>query len=212
MRDTDSWYNQPFLCIDVETTGLNNKEHRIIEIAWLIFHKEQIITKKNYLCNINQPIPSKITKITGISSKMLEGKASFLACVDELLMDMTKVNFFVAYNASFDISFISAEFNKLNKQLPQKPWIDPLIFIKKIDRYKKGKKLTDAAIRWGIKLDNAHRALSDAKATGQLLYLLQKQLDCYDLEKLYKKQKQWKIEQNKNYENYLKRVKYPNLR
>ncbi len=204
-KNTMPWHCQPFLCIDVETTGLDNKEHRIIEIAWLIFHNSEILTEKSYLCNIGQPIPPIITKITGISSEMLENKPNFSACADELLTDMAKVNFFVAYNAPFDAGFITTEFDRLNKSLPQKPWIDPCVFIKEIDRYKKSKKLTSAATRWGIKLDNAHRALSDAKATGQLLCLLQNQLNCDDLDKLHKRQERWRVAQDKSYKEYLKR-------
>ena len=202
------WYKQSFLSIDVETTGLNKTKDRIIEIAWIIFCKGSVIAEKSYLCSVEEPIPTIITKITGISNKMLEGKLNFSSYVDELLMDMKKTSFFVAYNASFDVGFINEEFNRLDKKLPLKPWIDPFVFIKRFDRYKKGKKLTDATARWGIKLDNAHRALSDAKATGQLLYLLKDQINCHNLDMLYEKQKKWKLEQDENYKNYIKRRNY----
>ena len=135
---------------------------------------------------------------------MLKGKLKFSSYINMLLDDMNKVDFIVAYNAIFDASFIKSEFTRANKILRNKLWIDPYILIKQIDRYKKGKKLKQVADRWGIKLNNSHRALSDARATGELFYLIQKHLNIKNLEELYNKQNKWKKEQNQSYMNYLK--------
>ncbi len=182
------WYKQPFLCIDIETTGLNHKTDKIIEIAWILFYRKKIIFKKKYLCKIKQKIPKIITKITKITNTMLINKKHIKFHLNEFLQDLNKVNFIVAYNIKFDMKFITHVMKKYNKYLPSKLWIDPYIFIKKIDYYQKGKKLTDATTRRGIYINNAHRAESDAIATGNLLYALQPQINYIKLADLYKYQ------------------------
>ena len=35
------WHHLPFLCVDVETTGLDPTSNRVIEVAWIMFEKEE---------------------------------------------------------------------------------------------------------------------------------------------------------------------------
>lgn len=54
-------------------------------------------------------------------------------------------------------------------------WICPLVAIREVDRYVAGTgrhKLENVCKRWGVELDGAHRALSDATAAGKLLFRL----------------------------------------
>ena len=55
------------------------------------------------------------------------------------------------------------------------PWLDPLTLIRHVDRYDRGQgrhKLEVSCARHGIALVGAHSALADARAAGQLLYKL----------------------------------------
>jgi DNA polymerase III epsilon subunit-like protein len=86
----------------------------------------------------------------------------------------------VAYNAGFDAHFIAAEFVRTGLNVRDFPkfdggtpnWIDPLVWIRKEDRYAKGTgrhKLSTVAQRWGVPAADAHRALGDVKMTAGLL-------------------------------------------
>ena len=58
------------------------------------------------------------------------------------------------------------------------PWLDMLTWIRVIDKYARGTgrhKLTPTCERHGIELTNAHTALDDATATGQLFFKTQEQ-------------------------------------
>ncbi|MCA9600581.1 MAG: 3'-5' exonuclease, partial [Myxococcales bacterium] len=55
-------------------------------------------------------------------------------------------------------------------------WIDPLVWVRELQKYEKGKKLTDVCARMGIPLEQAHRASGDAEATGKVLLALAKDL------------------------------------
>jgi DNA polymerase-3 subunit epsilon len=50
------------------------------------------------------------------------------------------------------------------------------VWVRELQKYEKGKKLTDVAARLGIPLDNAHRADADAEAAGRVLLALAPQM------------------------------------
>ena len=51
-------------------------------------------------------------------------------------------------------------------------WIDPLVWARELHKDEKGHRLGEVCARLGIRLDNAHRAASDAEATGRVLLAL----------------------------------------
>lgn len=199
------WQNQAFLCVDTETTGLDKTQDRVIEVAWVMFQNQTEQFSQARLCSIDNALPSEITKLTGISDSMLQGQSPFAAHADDLINAMSKAEFIVAYNADFDRLFLEAEMARIGKKMPTLSWIDPCTFIREIDRYQKGKKLSDASARWGIELKDAHRAMADAKATGLLLYKLAPRLKPKTLTELVKMQETWRIEQDRSFKAYLAR-------
>lgn len=205
LMSTGPWLDMPFLVVDVETTGLDRNQHRVIEVAWALFHNQEVVFSESRLCAIEGPLPEEIVALTGIRDDMLKDQPEFAHHIEGLLKAMNKAAFVVAYNANFDRLFLEAEFARAERLLPQKHWIDPCVFIREVDRYQKGKKLTDAAARWGVKLNNAHRALADALACGHLLYKLSSHLNAYTLPELIVTQQKWQAEQEKSYQAYLAR-------
>ena len=197
-----SWTELPFLVIDTETTGLDAKQNRVIEWAWVLFENQQISLSEARLCAITESIPAQITEITGISDQMLHDQVPFSEHIADFLKAASKAAFWVAYNAPFDHGFLSHEFTRAGQQLPEAQWIDPCVFIRELDRYQKGKKLEQAAKRWGVSISNAHRALADATATGHLLLKLIPKLPTNSLVELAKLQDRWRQQQKEQYELY----------
>ncbi len=204
-----NWTQLPFLCVDTETTGLDHTSNRVIEVAWIMFEKEKEIFSDSRLCSIGTPLPAEIVTLTGINDGMLVDKPSFAAHADDLLKAMAEAQFIVAYNAKFDRLFLESELHRVGKTMPNLPWVDPCIFIREIDRYKKGKRLQDAATRWGVTLKDAHRALADATATGLLLYKLVPHLKSKSLHDLMQQQNRWQEEQEHNYNTYMAKKQRP---
>ncbi|MBH2006922.1 MAG: 3'-5' exonuclease [Myxococcaceae bacterium] len=199
------WTDLPFLVVDTETTGLDRNQNRVIEIAWVFFDSRQEIHGEARFCQIDEPVPELITGLTGISTDMLTDQPYFAQHVDDFLEFASKAAYIVAYNASFDREFLEAEFRRANRELPAFTWVDPCVFIREFDRYQKGKKLTDAALRWGVRLDGAHRALADAKAAGHLLLKLMPRLKANSLSELITLQNAWQIDQERQYQAYAAR-------
>lgn len=186
-----SWMEQGFFAIDVETTGLDAASNRVIELAIVPFNMPDDVKPFCQLFSVGEPLPREIVDITGISDDMLRNQPSFADCADECLKLLQKASFVVAYNAKFDRPFLESEFARMGKIMPDVPWIDPFVFICELDRFKRGKKLGDAAKRWGVNLENAHRAMADAQAAGQLMLKIADKLDCRTIDSLLAKQKIW---------------------
>lgn len=174
VRELDSatempWTELRFLALDTETTGLNRAADRIMEIAWVLFERGVVKERFSQLLQVGIPLPQPIIALTGIEDSMLAQQPEFSSIADSLVQALESVDFVVAYHAPFDRGFIEHELARCGKTLPVTPWVDPLVFIKEVDRYKPGKKLADASERWGVAHGKPHRAWDDALATGELL-------------------------------------------
>jgi DNA polymerase-3 subunit alpha (Gram-positive type) len=196
-EEKSNWQELPFLAIDVETTGLDAAANRVIEVAFVPFNMQK--KPVSMLFSVGEPLSKEIISITGITDDMLKDQPTFSEHADDFLKLLKEAAFVTAYNARFDQPFLESEFARLNKVMPKLAWVDPFIFICELDRFKRGKKLTDAAIRWGVPLENAHRAMDDAKACGQLLLKMADKIDSFTLNELLDKQKlfQWRHEHNR---------------
>ncbi|MEI6805235.1 MAG: 3'-5' exonuclease [Myxococcaceae bacterium] len=199
------WTELPFLVVDTETTGLDPASNRVIEIAWVLFENRKEIASDARLCSIPESVPEEIAALTGINSSMLIDQKAFPEHIDSFLEAASKAAFIVAYNANFDRQFIEAEFERAGKSMPQFTWVDPCVYIREFDRYQKGKKLSDAAARWGVSLNGAHRALADAKAAGHLLLKLMPHLKASSLSELISLQNNWQQDQERQYKAYAAR-------
>jgi DNA polymerase III epsilon subunit family exonuclease len=199
------WVDMPFLCVDTETTGLDRNNNRVIEIAWVLFAGQKELFAASHLCSHEGELPAEIVNLTGITSEMVKDQPPFGAHVPDFFEALSKAAFVVAYNANFDRLFIEAELGRVGLKLPKKHWVDPCVFVREIDRYQKGKRLTDATKRWGVELTDAHRALFDAKATGLLLYKLAPHLKAFSLPELILLQQKWQEEQEQAHRAYMAR-------
>ena len=161
-----------FVAIDLETTGLDATQDKIIEIAAIkIDLKTQEKSEFHKLIKINQRLPKIITKITGITDDMLkngENQKEVLKSFNTFIGDLP----LVAHNAKFDAEFL---INALNKEFGLTR-IDNL-FIDSISQFKlyyprfDSYKLKDVIERLEIQANPNHRALNDADAVAKIYEL-----------------------------------------
>lgn len=155
-----------YTIIDIETTGGNNKTGRITEIAAFLHDGHKLIDTFSTLINPGIPIPPFIKKLTGISNEMVADAPTFEEIAAEL--DRFTANaIFVAHNVNFDYSFIKEEFRRIGKDFKRKTLctvrLSRLSF-PGLESYSLGK----ITKQLNIKLENAHRAEADARATMTL--------------------------------------------
>ena len=163
----------PIASIDTETTGRDPKSDRIVEIAFVVYHKGEITAQHDWLVNPEREIPKEAFDVHGISDADVKDKPLFKDIVPELAEALQGL-VPAAYNAMFDKQFVLAELNRagnLPESLPpsfRKPvkWIDPLIWARELYKEQRSKSLGAMAELLGVKLENAHRATDDAAAAA----------------------------------------------
>jgi DNA polymerase III epsilon subunit family exonuclease len=120
-----NYTNQVFTAVDVETTGLNARYDKIIELAAVKFKDGEIIDKKSWLINPEIPIPKASKEIHGISDEMVADKPTF-AVAGTSFIDFIEDSILIAHNATFDAGFIYTEMNNNNIERITNPFLDSL--------------------------------------------------------------------------------------
>lgn len=183
------WFDLPLAIVDVETTGLDPENDRVIELGVVHMRGGQVEEVYSKLVDPERELPPEVVNITGIKPEDLEGAPTF-AQVTEELQAALKGRIFVAYNLPFDRAFVRNEFLRQGVEWDPAQCIDPLVFIRELHRDQGSKRLEAVCTRLGIPLDAAHRASHDAEATGHVLYKLRDQLPS-DVDDLILLQGQW---------------------
>ena len=63
-----------YVALDLETTGLEPARDRIIEIGAIKVRNKEVVEEYGTLINPQMEIPRRITELTGISNKMVQGQ------------------------------------------------------------------------------------------------------------------------------------------
>ena len=96
-----------FIAIDVEATGIDVFNDRIIEIAAIRFKNGKVDDTFSELINPNKKIPSFIENLTGISNKDVSDKPRFINLMKYFLLSII-----INYRQSFAcISFKSVPYS-----------------------------------------------------------------------------------------------------
>ena len=147
--------------VDLETTGGSLKRDRVIEIGILRIEEGKLVKTYKSLIDPGTRVPPEIERLTGITSKDLEGAPTFYQIKDEIT-EILKDCVFVAHNVRFDYSFLKNEFKRYNIKFSPKHFCTV-----KLSRHlfpgEKRHNLDAVMERFGIKCENRHRAFDDAQ-------------------------------------------------
>ena len=197
----DLWFDLPLAVLDVETTGFDPQNDRIIEIGIVHFHQGEVIESWGQLVNPGRPIPEAVIKLTGIKDEDVADAPPF-ADVAAAVAARLEGKGIVAYNLPFDRGFIAAELERTGRAWPDDhPTFDPLIFARQFQRKEGSKKLGKVAERMGINLEEAHRAVDDATTAGHILCAFRDLLPRH-LNALQMLQRQWARQQAQETSNW----------
>lgn len=156
-----------YICIDVETTGVNPYIDRIIEVSAIHVKNRRIHAEFTSLVQLSQrhSIPQSVQKLTGITGEMLCSAPSS----NEVMLNFHQFisNFpLVGHNVNFDINFLYDACERAGLLL-ENNYIDTLQIAKTFLPHLAHYKLSDLADYFGIKQDNAHRSGSDVIVTAK---------------------------------------------
>jgi len=167
-----------FAVVDVETTGLSARTgDRICEIAVVVSRGGQVIDRMQTLVNPGRPISRGALLVNGITDSMVRESPSFRS-VAPALLEILDGAVLVAHNASFDMSFLSAELRSAGYNPPTNPVIDTLALSRRCYSFKSNR-LGDVAHSLGIRTHGLHRAMADAVITWEVLKSFMKDMRSY---------------------------------
>jgi len=170
---------RPLCFFDLETTGINITNDRIVEIAILKLHPDEKIDKQVWLVNPEMQIPLEVSEIHGITNDKVADSPTFKE-ISKIIYNFIKGCDLAGYNSDrFDIPLLMEEFlrSEIDFSTKNLKTIDVQTIFHKMEQ----RNLT-AALKFycNKKLENAHSAMEDTQAT---LDVLMSQLDRYnDLE------------------------------
>ncbi|MEN7343381.1 MAG: exonuclease domain-containing protein [Pseudomonadota bacterium] len=162
--------NQPYVVVDVETTGGRAANHRVTEIGAVRVVDGGIVERYSTLVNPMRPIPPHITRLTGISNAMVADAPTFAEIADEVSAFIDGA-IFCAHNVNFDYGFLKHEFERLGQRFSH-PKLCTCATMRATFKGHDSYSLKSLTTAYGISLDSHHRALCDAEAAAQLLMLI----------------------------------------
>lgn len=163
------FYNN-FCVIDVETTGLNASEGRIIEFSAIRVRKNRIVDECSILINPEIQLPRSVVKLTHITDELLEDKPCFADIAEEISAFIGS-DVLLGHNVTFDKNFISEELVACGYEPLVNDYMDTRSFARKyLDL--KSNRLCDVADALEIKQSAAHRSLEDCRTTLKCFYAL----------------------------------------
>ena len=155
---------------DLETTGLDQRKNEIIEIGAVKVENGVVTGTFNTFVKPKKPVEEEITAINHITNEMLTQAPSINRVLPAFLEFIGKLPL-VAHNAEFDCSFIEVACSRFGLKFTNK-YVDTLELAKEALPELRDHKLGTLCARFGVTNDAAHRALSDCKATQQILVRL----------------------------------------
>lgn len=194
--------NRPIIFFDLETTGVDVVNSRIVEIACIKILTDGTQLEKHTLINPTIPIPKEATKVHGIDDDAVKDKPKFIE-ISKSLYDFFYGCDLGGYNSdSFDIPLLVEEFSKCNIVFGD--WELNTIDVLSIERLIRPNKLTDVYKRYtGKELENSHSATADVQATLTVLlhqYDGKEEQTVEEIENFYRKKKRYDLS-NKLYIN-----------
>lgn len=163
------FFENPLICYDLETTGLNPNTDRICEFAFLRFHRGEVTDSLVSLVDPGVPIPEEATRVNGISNYMVAGKPTFGSFYPKI-RDFIGSNMLVGHNCkNFDERFLQNATRLLGSEWPGPGVhvVDTLHLARRSGMFTKNT-LSYICDRLGIHTE-FHRAEGDAWATGKIL-------------------------------------------
>lgn len=163
-------FDVTFVVVDLETTG-STAEDSITEIGAVKVHAGEVVGEFQTLVNPNSHIPALVAVLTGITNQMV-ASAPRLAQVLPSFLEFAAGSVLVAHNAAFDIGFLRRACTEHGHPWPGFGVLDTVKLSRSIllrDEVP-NHKLATLARHFRATTTPNHRALSDARATVDVLH------------------------------------------
>ncbi|GAA2247247.1 3'-5' exonuclease [Streptomyces ruber] len=217
-----SWHREPLVGFDLETTGTDPREARIVTAAVIELEDGEPGACREWLADPGVTIPDDAVAVHGITNERATAEGRPADQVADAVADVLAGYWragvpVVAYNAAFDLSLLSAELRRyglpsLRERLggaEPAPVVDPYTIDRRVDRYRRGKRNLEAVCgEYGVVLDAAHDAAADALAAARLAHAIagrHPKVAALAPAELHRRQIEWYAEWAADFQDFLRR-------
>jgi DNA polymerase-3 subunit epsilon len=161
-------HGRPIAFLDLETTGVNTNQDRIVELTVLKIHPDGSEQLKSERINPDMPIPAEATAIHGITDDDVATAPKFGQYANSLLEFLTDCDIGGFGVLRFDIPLLEAEFRRVGKEFSRdgRRILDAQVIYHKLDP----RDLSAAYRKYcGEELVNAHTSIADVRASALVL-------------------------------------------
>ena len=160
--------SKPICFFDLETTGVNISQDRIVEISILKVYPNGTEESKTWLVNPEMPIPPEVTAIHGITNEKVENEPTFKQLAKDI-HNMIKDSDLGGFNSNrFDIPLLAEEMLRaeVDFDMKNRVAVDVQTIFHKMEQ-----RTLSAAYKFYCdeNLEDAHSAEADTKATYEVL-------------------------------------------
>lgn len=211
-----SWATGSMVGLDLETTGVNPKEDRIVTATVIRDIPGADLDVLNWTFDPGIEIPTSASDIHGVTTERARAEGCEPRWVtqvwDAVSSDWAPDVPLVIYNAPFDLTMLDRELKRHGHPGVRilGPVLCPLTIDRGVDRYRKGKRtLSDLCKFYGVELVNAHTSEGDVAATLMIMRILAVRLPAVSrlsLDALHRQQKTWYHNWSLNFAGYLSRL------
>ena len=161
-----------YIAFDTETTGFSAYNDRIIELGAVLFENGKAVKSFGTLVNAGKAVPPAASRVNHITNDMLKSapleKEVYPQFVKFLGDAISGDTIICAHNASFDMRFLAATFERLGIDANIR-FVDTLAICKKCVTCTSDHKQPTMAQHFNIEQKDAHRAESDALVCGLIM-------------------------------------------
>lgn len=165
------WPRAAFVAFDFETTGLDGRNDRIVEIGALRFGPDGEGEAFQTLVDPGRPIPWGASRVNGITDAMVRGQGDLETALPRFLA-FAGGAVLVAHNAPFDLGFLKAGLARLGLKAPANPTVDTCALARLALPGRPSYSLQNLARDFRVDPGSAHRALDDARVCARLVPLI----------------------------------------
>ena len=167
---TSALTSQRFAVLDVETSGLSPRRHRILQVAVVVVAGDGTVVDE--WSSLVRPSWWRVgpRHVHGLTVRRVRRAPRFSDVAADLLARLDGA-IVVGHNVAFDWAFVDRALARAGRLPPtEPPRLCTLELSRSLDPDRTtSHRLADVCARHGVPLTRAHDALADARATAQLL-------------------------------------------
>lgn len=156
------------IVFDTETTGLEAREHRIIEIGCVELRNRRVVNEQRWYLNPDRDSDPGALEVHGLTTAFLSDKPRFPEIVDDLITLLRGAEL-VIHNAAFDVGFIDMELERAGRRERAATLCTITDTLKLAKQLHPGQKASLDALCKRYHVDNTHRELHGTLLDARLL-------------------------------------------